>query len=169
LAIFHAINLVATDGVTLGVQEASVAALQDQAGEAARAVGAGVDADAVGPNIGLGLDRVAVHHPLIEALVGLQERVADPNHVAFLLVVDGDTGAQAGVNEQIIPIASLPEWLQPVAWAIPAFHAFEGMRSVLFDGAFRHDLLVNAIALNVVQLGLFLYTIRVARHRGLLL
>jgi ABC-2 type transport system permease protein len=56
----------------------------------------------------------------------------------------------APVSGIYYPIASLPEWLQPVAWAIPAFHVFEGMRSVLFDGAFRHDFLVNAIALNVV-------------------
>jgi ABC-2 type transport system permease protein len=38
----------------------------------------------------------------------------------------------APVSGIYYPIASLPEWLQPVAWAIPAFHAFEGMRSVLF-------------------------------------
>ncbi len=79
----------------------------------------------------------------------------------------------APVSGIYYPIASLPEWLQPVAWAIPASHVFEGMRSVLFDGVFRHDLLINAIALNVVYLGLaagfFLYTFRVARHRGLLL
>ena len=79
----------------------------------------------------------------------------------------------APVSGIYYPIATLPEWLQPVAWAIPAAHVFEGMRSVLFDGVFRHDLLVNAIALNVVYLGLsagfFLYMFRVARHRGLLL
>ena len=79
----------------------------------------------------------------------------------------------APVSGIYYPIASLPEWLQPVAWAIPASHVFEGMRSVLFDGVFRYDLLINAIALNVVYLGLaagfFLYKFRVARHRGLLL
>ena len=44
---------------------------------------------------------------------------------------------------------------------------------MLFDGIFRHDLLFNAMALNVVYLGLatgfFLYTFHSARHRGLLL
>ncbi len=79
----------------------------------------------------------------------------------------------APVSGIYYPIASLPGWLQPVAWAIPASHVFEGMRSVLFDGVFRYDLLINAIALNVVYLGLaagfFLYMFRVARHRGLLL
>ena len=79
----------------------------------------------------------------------------------------------APVSGIYYPIATLPEWLQVVAWAIPAAHVFEGMRSVLFDGVFRHDLLVNAVALNVVYLGLsagfFLYMFRVARHRGLLL
>jgi ABC-2 type transport system permease protein len=79
----------------------------------------------------------------------------------------------APVSGIYYPIATLPEWLQPVAWAIPAAHVFEGMRSVLFDGVFRHDLLVNAVALNVLYLslsaGFFLYMFRVARHRGLLL
>ena len=79
----------------------------------------------------------------------------------------------APVSGIYYPIATLPEWLQVVAWAIPAAHVFEGMRSVLFDGVFRHDLLVNAVALNVVYLGLsagfFLYIFRVARQFGLLL
>ena len=70
------------------------------------------------------------------------------------------------------PIASLPKWLQPVAWAIPASHVIGGMRSVLFDSVFRHDLLIAAIGLNIVYLGLAasfsLYTFRVARHCGLL-
>ena len=71
------------------------------------------------------------------------------------------------------PIATLPEWLQPVAWALPSAHVFEGMRAVIFDGHFRLDLLVNSIALNVLYLtlsaGLFLRIFRIARERGLLL
>ena len=71
------------------------------------------------------------------------------------------------------PIATLPDWLQPVALALPSSHIFEGMRSVLVDGVFRADFLFNAVALNVVFLAVglaaFLYAFRLARERGLLL
>jgi ABC-2 type transport system permease protein len=71
------------------------------------------------------------------------------------------------------PIATLPHWLQPVAWALPMAYVFEGMRAVMFDHVFRSDLLVEALALDAVYLVLggaaFLGFFRVARERGLLL
>lgn len=71
------------------------------------------------------------------------------------------------------PVETLPGWLQPVAWALPASHVFEGMRAVLLEGIFRVDLLLYAVALNVVYLivGAILFTrvFRVAREKGLLL
>lgn len=71
------------------------------------------------------------------------------------------------------PIATLPGWLQPVAFVLPSSHVFEGMRAVLIEHRIRWDLLGTAAALNVVYLaiatGVFLYTFRVARRRGLLL
>jgi ABC-2 type transport system permease protein len=71
------------------------------------------------------------------------------------------------------PIATLPGWLQPLAWALPASHVFEGMRAVLLDHAFRLDYLLYALLLNVGYLGLgigvFLATVQQARKRGSLL
>jgi ABC-2 type transport system permease protein len=71
------------------------------------------------------------------------------------------------------PIDVLPGWLQPVAWALPSSHVFEGMRAVMFEGAFPIHFLFAAMALNVVYVGVgaavFLYTFHVARIRGLLL
>jgi len=71
------------------------------------------------------------------------------------------------------PIDTLPGWLQPVSWALPSAHVFEGMRAVLIEGSFCLDLLVNAVLLNLVYLAAgtatFLYTFQVARRRGLLL
>jgi ABC-2 type transport system permease protein len=71
------------------------------------------------------------------------------------------------------PISTLPSWLQPVAWALPPAHVFEGMRAVVFDGAMRFDLLVSALALNAFYLalgaGLFLWAWHGARVRGALL
>lgn len=71
------------------------------------------------------------------------------------------------------PVATLPSWLQPVALCLPSAHVFEGMRSILVDNVFRLDHLLYAAGLNVVflalGLGIFLYTFRIARQRGLLL
>lgn len=71
------------------------------------------------------------------------------------------------------PIATLPAWLQPVAWALPPAYVFEGMRGVLFGQGFDFGLLASAMALNVLYLAaaaaLFLHTHHVARQRGLLL
>jgi len=71
------------------------------------------------------------------------------------------------------PIASLPEWLQPLAWCLPSAYVFEGMRAVLFDDVFRLDLFFGAVGLNVLYIGgatgLFLYMFRTAREKGLLL
>lgn len=71
------------------------------------------------------------------------------------------------------PISSLPEWLQPVAWALPSAPVFEGMRAVLFEDRFRLDLFAASLALNAVYLAgavaFFLAMIHVARKRGLLL
>jgi ABC-2 type transport system permease protein len=81
--------------------------------------------------------------------------------------------AVAPISGIYYPIDTLPPWLQPVAWALPSSYVFEGMRSVLFDGVFRLDLLFKAMALNALHftaaVAFFLYMFRVARARGLLL
>lgn len=81
--------------------------------------------------------------------------------------------AVAPISGIYYPIATLPAWLQPVAWTLPSAYVFEGMRSVLFDSHFRVDLLLGALILNAVHfcaaIAFFLYMFRIARHRGLLL
>ena len=71
------------------------------------------------------------------------------------------------------PIAVLPEWLQPVARAMPSSHVFEGMRALLRDDLFLWDHFNAALALNgvylAVGLGLYAWAFHVARQRGLLL
>ena len=68
------------------------------------------------------------------------------------------------------PISILPEWLQPIAWALPSAHIFEGMRAVLAEDVFRTELMINAIMLNVLYIGagftIFLYVFRLARIKG---
>ncbi|MBE2294031.1 MAG: ABC transporter permease [Phycisphaerales bacterium] len=71
------------------------------------------------------------------------------------------------------PIATLPYWLQPLAWTLPASHVFEGMRAVLLDHAFRLDYFLYALLLNSIYLSLgiktFLAAVHQARERGSLL
>ncbi|MDP3771087.1 MAG: ABC transporter permease [bacterium] len=50
------------------------------------------------------------------------------------------------------PLATLPEWLQPIARAIPTTHVFEGMRATLATGRTDWPALGTAGALNVVWL-----------------
>ena len=71
------------------------------------------------------------------------------------------------------PVSVLPEWLQTVAWLLPASHVFEGMRAVMFEHAVRIDLMWQAAMLNIVFLaggaGAFAAAFNSARRRGLLL
>ena len=48
------------------------------------------------------------------------------------------------------PVATLPTFLQYVAWALPPTYVFEGMRALLVDHTFRGDLMVEAFAINIV-------------------
>ena len=71
------------------------------------------------------------------------------------------------------PVAVLPAWLQTIAWALPPTYVFEGMRALLFDQTFRADLMIQALALNVVWFSLavvaFLALLASARRNGTLM
>jgi ABC-2 type transport system permease protein len=71
------------------------------------------------------------------------------------------------------PVTTLPSWLQPVAWAFPSTYVFEGMRGVLFEGAFRTDYFLAALGLDLVYLAvgaaIFFIAFRDARRRGALM
>jgi ABC-2 type transport system permease protein len=81
--------------------------------------------------------------------------------------------AIAPISGIYYPVATLPDWLQPVAWLLPSAHVFEGMRGVLITHTFSTDLFLGAVLLNIVYLifgsAFFLLMFRVARRRGLLL
>lgn len=71
------------------------------------------------------------------------------------------------------PVATLPVWLQPVAWALPPTYVFEGMRELLIHQNFRGSLMLDALALNVVLFaaGLFGFfkLLESARRHGTLM
>ena len=70
------------------------------------------------------------------------------------------------------PVTILPAWMQPAAWILPTTYVFEGLRGILLDHAFRGDLMLACVALNLVYLLLgfaaFLLLLRSARHNGAL-
>ena len=71
------------------------------------------------------------------------------------------------------PVATLPAWLQPVAWLLPTAPVFEGMRRVLREGVVDFGLLATALAVLAVWLVgaalTFLALFRSARRQGVLL
>jgi ABC-2 type transport system permease protein len=71
------------------------------------------------------------------------------------------------------PVSVLPAWLQYVAWALPPTYVFEGMRALLFDHTFRADLMLTALAINVVlfivSFAIFLGLLNSARRAGTLI
>jgi len=50
------------------------------------------------------------------------------------------------------PVSALPDWLQPVALALPPTHVFEGMRAILLEHRFDAEQLWWALGLNAVYL-----------------
>ncbi|MBM3481962.1 MAG: ABC transporter permease [Alphaproteobacteria bacterium] len=80
--------------------------------------------------------------------------------------------ALAPVSCVYYPVSVLPDWVEPIAFAFPSSHIFEGMRAVLIDHEFRFDLWRNAMLLDIAYLAggaaAFLFSVRVARQRGLL-
>jgi ABC-2 type transport system permease protein len=81
--------------------------------------------------------------------------------------------AIAPISGIYYPISVLPTWVQPLAWALPSAHVFEGMRAHALEGVFRFDLFASALALNMVYLALaatvFMLAFKRARTLGLLL
>lgn len=71
------------------------------------------------------------------------------------------------------PVATLPSWLQAIAWTLPPTYVFEGMRALLIDRTFRADLMLEALALNAVFFALAVVAFRAllesARRNGSLL
>lgn len=80
--------------------------------------------------------------------------------------------AIAPISAVFYPVSTLPEFLQPVALALPSSHIFEGMRAAL-AGQFVPDHLWWALGLNIIYMILGVLALRLslhnARNRGALL
>lgn len=71
------------------------------------------------------------------------------------------------------PVSVLPEWVQPISWALPPTAVFEGMRALVIDHVFRADLMLWAFGLNVLWLAAgafsFMWLLRGAKNSGSLI
>jgi ABC-2 type transport system permease protein len=71
------------------------------------------------------------------------------------------------------PVAVLPAWLQPVAWALAPTYVFEGMRSLMIDHVFRADLMLQSLTINAIYFAAavvaFLALLNSARRTGALM
>jgi ABC-2 type transport system permease protein len=71
------------------------------------------------------------------------------------------------------PVNVLPDWLQVVAWTLPPTYVFEGMRALLLEQVFRADLMLQALAINILLFALavfgFLAFLKTSRRHGSLL
>ncbi len=71
------------------------------------------------------------------------------------------------------PVSTLPQYLQPLAWALPPTYVFEGMRDLIIRQVFRPDLMIMALGLNAIWFGAaviaFLRLLQSARRNGSLL
>lgn len=71
------------------------------------------------------------------------------------------------------PIETLPDGIEPLAWALPASYVFEGMRQVLLQGSFNWEYFRMATLLNLLYLLisvlLFRWAFEAAREKNKLL
>ncbi len=71
------------------------------------------------------------------------------------------------------PVDTLPGWLRTVAWMLPPTYVFEGMRALLIDHVFHGELMLDAMAINVLLFAvatmLFTALLGSARRNGSLL
>jgi ABC-2 type transport system permease protein len=71
------------------------------------------------------------------------------------------------------PVATLPHFLQPIAWSLPPTYMFEAMRAMLIGKTLRFDLMLYSFALNLLWITLgglaFKALLASARRAGSLL
>lgn len=60
------------------------------------------------------------------------------------------------------PVSALPEWLQPVANALPASHVFEGLRALVQRGAFEAHHMWAAFGLNCLYMAIAMLLLQLA-------
>jgi ABC-2 type transport system permease protein len=71
------------------------------------------------------------------------------------------------------PVEILPNWLQPIALALPLAHIFEETRSILITNTVHYSNIYYALMLNMIYLFLaictFYYSFKTAKIKGSLI
>jgi len=69
------------------------------------------------------------------------------------------------------PVSILPAWAQIISWSLPTTYIFEGMRSILHNGAFPVQFFWISISLNIIflaaSIALFKFMFEKSRDKGL--
>src|SRR5437773_4386414 len=74
-------------------------------GQATRLPRAGVDVDAVGPDVGMRHWCVSMHDEFAVVFIRVEKLVTNPGEIIAVLVLEGNAGADASVHEQKISAA----------------------------------------------------------------
>jgi ABC-2 type transport system permease protein len=68
------------------------------------------------------------------------------------------------------PVTTLPDWMQPLALALPPTYVFEGLRALVLEHTFRGDYMLRALILNLLYVtasyALFHALLQSARKNG---
>ena len=78
--------------------------LQHEAGEPPSGIGPGVNSNAVGPDLGLFQEGMAVDHHLAVIDIGIKGLPSNRQQISFILLGEGHTGHDPGMNKQIIAL-----------------------------------------------------------------
>ncbi|MBW1699004.1 MAG: ABC transporter permease [Deltaproteobacteria bacterium] len=76
------------------------------------------------------------------------------------------------ISAVFYPVEVLPSWLKVIAFMLPSTYVFEGMRAVFNTGQMDISLLLASSVINLAYIvagaGIFSWTLRLVRKRGLL-
>src|SRR4051812_8012286 len=88
----------------LRLQKGARATFEHQTGQVAGGVGAGIDADPVRADVGLGGHTVPVHDDLAVVERREEKLLSDPNEVRRGLTIQGNTGPDSGMDEEVVAL-----------------------------------------------------------------
>ena len=105
IAVARAPSFASGHSGACGLQKSTGLAVEYKAGQDIAAVGTGIDADAVMPDIRLIADAVPVYHHGAMVGIRVEEGLADPQAVACALFLQRHAGPYATMDEKIVPCA----------------------------------------------------------------
>src|SRR5262249_5851689 len=84
-------------------QKPALIALQDQAGQPPGGIGASIDIDAIGPDLGLRYRRMPVDNDLAKIPLVVEKLLANPTEVLLALRLKRNARTDTGMHEEVTP------------------------------------------------------------------